>query len=27
MTTKAPVEAALRQFERVLDEFEALLAE
>lgn len=27
MTTKAPVEAALRQFERVLDEFEALLGE
>ncbi|WP_286948459.1 oligoendopeptidase F [Exiguobacterium sp. UBA4551] len=27
MTTKAPVEAALRQFERVLDEFESLLAE
>ncbi|MFL0199706.1 oligoendopeptidase F [Exiguobacterium acetylicum] len=27
MTTKAPVEAALRQFERVLNEFEALLAE
>ncbi|WP_075642572.1 oligoendopeptidase F [Exiguobacterium indicum] len=27
MTTKAPVEAALRQFEHVLDEFEALLAE
>lgn len=27
MTTKAPVEAALRQFERVLDEFEALLTE
>lgn len=27
MTTKAPVEAALRQFERVLNEFEALLGE
>jgi len=27
MTTKQPVEAALKQFERVLDEFEALLAE